>query len=542
MNLKHCSIPTTLTHANPTRSSFLMLLKNKLAVSGLTEQIKEKYWTIYGTGSIGAKAEKLLKDAWAIEKAGFELNPRVVLSMDFFCDFLERNGIYAAVKRGADYSEIKEIINNAAFNSIEKEVFLEILEKFEGKYLAVRSSAYGDSSGTGIYESVFHAPVQDREIDLEYFIIDIKRVLTSEFSEKAVAFKDKLNLPSGMAVLIEPVFGRYFEDRYADQLFGPDYGGIAFTSYGKSGRAKIFFSAGLPTKTVEGKSIPLIEGDERDIFSIIFDYDLKYTRTYWSTRRIMIGEYGEFLHEYSSNYQEGILTKSDHYPEIYFQFTEIFEKLKTIEALLGQPQYIEWALSLDGEALKLAIVQISDFPRAPEQMEITKSENTFLSAIKIMGSGGHKKGRYLVEVRDPEDVFVLNEFNRSHKNYCVFFPDEIVSKTNKERRIDFEDISNSLVLVEYIGNKKESVFRHDESPEHHTAGLLRKTGTTYIMTTDFNLDRVSELPDEKRKILEFNGPSGKIKLRYWDLEFEVFASIPDQEAVLNLLPDSAKKE
>ncbi len=57
------------------------------------QSLNEKYWTIYGSGSIGAKAEELRQKSWAIEKAGFSLIPRAVLAMDFFSAFYERNGI-----------------------------------------------------------------------------------------------------------------------------------------------------------------------------------------------------------------------------------------------------------------------------------------------------------------------------------------------------------------------------------------------------------------------------------------------------------------
>ncbi|MBN2477811.1 hypothetical protein JXB01_00795, partial [Candidatus Micrarchaeota archaeon] len=52
--------------------------------------LSERFWTIVGSGSIGAKAEELMRKTWAIERAGFEINPRVVLAMGFFDGFRER--------------------------------------------------------------------------------------------------------------------------------------------------------------------------------------------------------------------------------------------------------------------------------------------------------------------------------------------------------------------------------------------------------------------------------------------------------------------
>ncbi|MBU0586896.1 hypothetical protein KJ780_05270 [Candidatus Micrarchaeota archaeon] len=63
--------------------------------------LNERYWTIIGYGSIGAKADELMKKAWAVERAGFELNHRTVLAMGFFEDFKKRNRIYAALGRSA---------------------------------------------------------------------------------------------------------------------------------------------------------------------------------------------------------------------------------------------------------------------------------------------------------------------------------------------------------------------------------------------------------------------------------------------------------
>ncbi|MEK6979722.1 MAG: hypothetical protein AABW86_05855 [Candidatus Micrarchaeota archaeon] len=72
--------------------------------------LNEKFWTIIGCGSIGAKAEELMQKTWAIEQAGFVANPRIVLAMGFFEAFRERCGINAALVRGASSEELQQLI------------------------------------------------------------------------------------------------------------------------------------------------------------------------------------------------------------------------------------------------------------------------------------------------------------------------------------------------------------------------------------------------------------------------------------------------
>ena len=72
--------------------------------------LTEKFWTIIGSGSIGAKAEELMRKTWAIERAGFDVNPRTVLAMGFFDAFRERCGLNAALTRGASSEELQKIV------------------------------------------------------------------------------------------------------------------------------------------------------------------------------------------------------------------------------------------------------------------------------------------------------------------------------------------------------------------------------------------------------------------------------------------------
>ncbi len=519
------------------RNSFLNLLKNKVQVSSLTEQTKEKYWTIYGEGSIGAKAEELLKCEWAIHMAGFEPGPRAVLAMGFFDDFLGRCGLSFDAK--IESADACKKINETPFSDSEEKIFVEILKNFGKTPIAVRSSAHKDSSGTGVYESVFHPPVEDEEKNIQFFIRDIKRVLKSHFSPGAIAYRNKLGIQCGIAVLIEPVFGRYVKDSCGGlPLFGPDYGGIAFTSYGKSKRARLSLSSGLPTKAVKGESFLVFECDERNMSKIIRDILDASTSIDEMYALTSITQKGDLIHPYyDMDYSHYLLSENPN--EWYFHKTNlagVFEKIRMLKSYLGKDKYLEIALIYEDNSFRTKVLQISDFSLPQNHIEVVKSENTLLSATRVFGREGHQKGRYLVSVRTEDDLRALGQFNNAYKDYCVFIPDRLISQN---QWVGYESISNSLVVVEYSAS--DYGFCHTGKVESHISGFLSEMKITYLLTFDITPLKIGNI-FSKPQIFTYDDCHCTANLQYVDLPFEAYSNLSDQMAVLNLLPDLGKKE
>ncbi|MFA5049891.1 MAG: PEP/pyruvate-binding domain-containing protein [Candidatus Micrarchaeia archaeon] len=141
-------------------------------------------WHLIGGRLLGEKAWQLYDKSMAIEEAGFSINPRAVLSMEW-TEKLKSNEKRYTDKEIDDLKLILKILNSSPF-------------------LVVRSSANGDSRGFGAYKSVFC------KNNLNELITAINEVLDSENTPSAIAFRKDAGFNSGMAIIIEPMIGREY--------------------------------------------------------------------------------------------------------------------------------------------------------------------------------------------------------------------------------------------------------------------------------------------------------------------------------------------
>jgi len=134
--------------------------------------------------------------------------------MDFFDAFNKRSGVFDALERGASPEELQNLILRCKFNGNEFREISAIANRFSETPIAVRSSAHGDCRGTGIYESTFCVNNGSELKNAVALANAMKEVLASEFSEDAITFRKDLGLPGGMAVIVEPVFGKKYRASY----------------------------------------------------------------------------------------------------------------------------------------------------------------------------------------------------------------------------------------------------------------------------------------------------------------------------------------
>jgi hypothetical protein len=393
----------------------------------------EKGFTVIGHGSVGAKAEELMRKAWAIEQAGFTLTPRVVLAMGFFDAFKGRNGIKDAVRRGVSAEELWDLLREARFSKDEMNILGEIAKRFKGTPLAIRSSAHGDCRGTGAYESFFCPSNAHRMADA------IKKVIYSEFSSDAVDFRRDAGLPAGMAVILEPVFGQVFRSNDASSIeyIFPQCGGNGFTST-SFGKGLIRLVAGLPTQAVVGGGFNVEEGCEAT-FGSILHFNIKTIKDFKITDPR--AAYGKLSYNGVVNWMhgEGISVRNGHKHFVYALTTLrglgvnwLFERLRTLERLLGNPQYVEWALiDRDGKP-EAAILQIADAEPKKDFYEFSEAKNVLFRSNFVVGTG-QKVCDGLVFVWNPADSRLLAEYNEKHSNYIVVYAGRLATSLNRER-------------------------------------------------------------------------------------------------------------
>ena len=177
-------------------------------------------WNDIGSG-FGAKSSSLKSNENLLRDAGFEIPRTVRIGTSITSPITEAirksdlgissdNVAYFATELiSAAHPDLKEVVTGA------------IATLNNPPYVAVRSDPFGDDTGIGVYESFL---VDTR--DVNKVIEAVIRVVGSHEIEEAVAFRRELNLKDGIAVMIQPVVGDFYEtvDEYSQgavKAFGP---------------------------------------------------------------------------------------------------------------------------------------------------------------------------------------------------------------------------------------------------------------------------------------------------------------------------------
>jgi hypothetical protein len=435
-----------------------LLTARKLQISA----IDERYWRIIGQGSIGSKAEQLRRKTWAALQAGFTMDPRVVLAMDFFDGFRRRDNIF-------DEKEIETILRIAREFSL----------SHPNVPLVIRSSAYDDAEGTGIYSSGF-CPSNENDPTGKKLIEAIKNVLSSEFSESAVLLRKKLGIPDGMAVIIEPAFGRWVNHKdYSQQTYGPILGGLARSA--KEQPAYAFLCKGLPKEAVNGIGIRITESDQMPLdYYILNEENRRMVETFLRNDFIL----GANFHLARS----GAMTFGGFESQgLYEQnMSWLFEKLAKFSGLLGIQQYIEWAVRKVGNVIEVGLLQTADCVETgkfDELSEIAENEKTVVSSNYVKRSDRFTCG-HIIYVDRRKDLEKLREYNEKYGPHILLINGHIVP-TSEKLNLDYTMISNTLLLGEYMyAPQTGSGVNHNSAPEGHFKGLMGKAGIVFCCIED----------------------------------------------------------
>jgi len=499
--------------------------------------IDERHWTVIGHGSIGAKAEELRAKTWAIEAAGFLPNPRIVLAMGFFEEFRKRSNVDDALKKGAPSEELQEMVWNTPFTETQTRAIRKLAKYFRkhfpGAPLAVRSSAHGDSRGTGIYQSVFCKHFKNEQKTIGAIMYSLWKVLASEFSESAIAFRKNAALPCGMAVMLEPVAGQSvwateeFSNKQYKKIFGSLFGGLAYTSTAK-GKGFAQFTAGLPTMAVNGEGVIINEGKRLKIRDVLFNgFHRLRQEDPRSAHSQMLVRFQDWKHgqwidpcRIDARIYEGVQETLEHEDEDLSLF---FNRLRQLESLVGKPQYVEWAMAERDGVLQTFILQLADATPKMDFVEFPQTGDTLITGRLVKGTGT-KTCNHIVYIRDPEDLALLSDFNSSHADYIIIFLGKLTfdSKYSSHPSLEYHHLSNSSVVIEI----KNAV--HARHPASHFGGALEESGKLFFVASEIDWNLLRE-HDINRGELDGFG--------ICPLNTRVTASERQQKAIVEILAD-----
>jgi hypothetical protein len=511
----------TLTNGRQNLADLLKARSTQLSA------LNERFWTVIGSGSVGAKAEELMKKTWAMEQAGFVLHSRVVLAMGFFEEFIKRNGLSEELKR-QDETEFYRRVENAVFSDDEIAVLRSMIKKFEGKYLAVRSSTHGDTGeGHGIYYSGFVGSMEEEKM-LKELMRQVSQVIASDYWDDAIALRERTGIAPGVAIIIEPVLDQGFENDSWRKLVGPVYSGTAYaTTDGKSGNIFIYPGSDAYAMRDSKYFLKISELDSGPLGYLEAVEDLR--RTHRRENDIRLGSVSVFC---SSS--DRIATTSIDYwsPLMHRPMEWFFSKLRKYAQLCGCEQKIEWGLIERNGEPEITIFQTCDLPLPKSNILVIPNENTRAEAVYVSASG-IIEGRGLVFVNLPEDAEALKEFNKTHTGYGVVITDFMLTNAREGERMTLAHWHNAPFIMEIPRGRS---FYHNDSPEIHTAGMLAAVGQVFMMCTesedDERLDRFRH-GYEPLKVTDADGKDHYV--RYLDVKFRVTANQEFQRGIVDIL-------
>ncbi len=155
---------------------------------------------VIGPGERGAMSAALTRLEPLFDSGGgFATLPRVTMTPQFFSGFLKRAGA------SHDNPKAEDAIRSARFNRTESDAVREALEQFKGLYVEIRADeCTALRSGLWARKYAYYNNWGD---SIDEILDMVKKVLESEFSRDAIAFKRRMGLLMGdtAGVMFMPV-------------------------------------------------------------------------------------------------------------------------------------------------------------------------------------------------------------------------------------------------------------------------------------------------------------------------------------------------
>lgn len=417
-------------------------------------------FVIIGNGEIDDKAIQLVEKTPSLIDIGFHVPKRTILSENYFDDLFQRTLLGRTLREVEFNSDLESKIRNGNLSKDEFDILRNISFSYGIKPLAIRSSAQGDSRGTGTYTSDFC------ENKVGIVKKSLLNVLASYFSESAIAFRKDANTGEGFGIIIEPIIGQNF-----DYLLAPVLSGFGYTSTSK-GEGHIVvvpgIGGGVDTKNGEKITESIINKFD-DLEDYIFE-----------TKQAILSSYGEMQKRKSALLKterlwdfmnEGYNGKAYCYPTRYhkgevvntsLEFGEynhsllsnlnlkpFFEMIKKMEDKFKSPQYFEFAVTIDNKVPTYWITQIANTNKKLDLMDFEDLGNVIFMGHTVTGTG-IQENYNIATCWNPTDIEGLHRYNQDNKNYVLLFSSRLTTSGNSGEysRLRYSNFSNASVFLE----------------------------------------------------------------------------------------------
>ena len=421
----------------------------------LYERSGMTHLAVIGSGTIGEKARQLSAKGPILQDIGFRLPPRIVLAEGFFDGFFQRHGLGRNLRDVTPSDDLESRVRTGSVTAKQFSTLQHIAAVTGNKPVVVRSSAEGDSRGTGTYASEFAMG------DAMSISRALGKVLASYFSKDAVAFRKDAQLQDGFAVMIEPLVAHEL-----GWIMTPLLSGSAYTSTSR-GPCTINVVPGLggggQTRDAEQITRKGLRACEGFLGRYIYEEVCSFGRSQPTRRSALLGTNESYRTpgEYTvqafcprTKYDRGGLHRTTMRleDEMDRKFGEVnlltlFDMLEAAEQRLGKPQYAEWAMTLDHGVPAYWLLQIADVDKKHDVLDFGDLGTVLMQGHTVTGTGVHETDT-MFTCWNPDDICALNEFNRTHTGYVLIYSSRLVTSALGYRRMTYSDFNNAQVFLE----------------------------------------------------------------------------------------------
>ncbi|MCX6771503.1 MAG: hypothetical protein NTX79_05610 [Candidatus Micrarchaeota archaeon] len=471
---------------------------------------QKQLFTVYGGGytkdQMGGKGFAIYTRQDALLQVSLSLVERHILSVDFINYFLKRCGATDAWARGANYEEVARLIDRGKFSKGELKILEGICKLLSREpALAIRSSAHGDSKGTGAYDSFFAMNTPEA---VEHFV---KEVLKSHFATDAVNFRKSLGFPDGMAVMVEPFVAEKVGTYEGFSGFAPRLSGnLSMSSYLGKNIPQINAFEGLANLKEMDAGL-MVEIDDRydTVHDLVFDKGRVEARM---VRELI--KKGEdcaldnmaaisFLGHARVVRADGsiaeVTPKWDFDVDFYHMdltFDWVFNALLEYSRLGYHNEKMEWSMRAEKGKPVFYINQCS----SGSGVEIFH----FDLAGKRLGTGvltqvdGKVESPLLVRITGLGGWFNIRKINQANKSYILLLDyDMFKSKWLAELLLKMDDISNAKGVVfvppESAGEKYDASAKFLDTMLGHRQGIFAGYGKIMAELQKFDWGAIAHL-------------------------------------------------
>ncbi|MFA6907285.1 MAG: hypothetical protein WC263_00480 [Candidatus Micrarchaeia archaeon] len=467
-----------------------------------------KYFQLHGEG-FGGKIGNLIFRSEAVLAADLRIVQRVNgIGFSIVFDFLKRCGSLDAAGTG-DFDGAQSAALGGKFSEAERKLIRQVCADLRNyPALMVRSSAGGEASGTGIYESCECLNSPDAVARA------LRIVMASYLSKSAALFRADAGLGEGMAISIEPmvaevatVVEQYYKDEAAragsraEHCYAPRLSGFAHSSN--------LLKLGAEAETNLGPYAGLVKGlskrymtnpktgimvDKESLKSPSDDYEFdiiaepgfeQLTIPMKNKPKSSFDKETLYLDEKGKIKKGKVLFSGlDEMFDRNVRFEEFFNRLERLEQLCKARQRVEFAMKHNEGEPAYYITQIADAPQSRFEFRADMDSPRLVGVSDSVLGNGEKSCEFLVCINEANGGSYPSGF--SEKHVLLFNPG--IKKIQDCAPGSYSEMRNAVALAtispEPHGDGGLSII------SDHLGGILHLTDKLFMKFSKFDWKRL----------------------------------------------------